>query len=84
MNPAEFVERAPRYTAVQWDGSEESAAWITENLRGTQRDGDDLTIRDALDRITALPRDTWVVLQEGSMTPLRYDPATFDRMFAAA
>ncbi len=66
MTPTEYIEKQPTYTAVQWDTSTESADWIVATMQGAQKAGDDLMVRDAMDRDTPLAPGSWVVLDEAS------------------
>ncbi len=61
MSPASYVRRPPTVTAVQWDGSDEAAAWIVDVMTGAVRDGDRIVTRDALDREEILAADIWVL-----------------------
>ena len=86
MTPAGYVDKPSRYTAVQWDGTDESAAWIVENYPYVRRDGEEIIVQDALDREHVLPASSWVVRQEG-LGPggtQYYDPQMFDRLFERA
>ena len=87
MNPAQFVEKARTYTAVQWDGTDESAGWIVEQMPGATHTGDTITVRDSMDREQRLPDGVWVVLLADTgdgPAALAYDEATFTRMFQPA
>lgn len=61
MTPGSYTRRPPTVTAVQWDGSDEAAAWIVSVFPGATRDGDRLVVRDSLDREMPLDADVWVV-----------------------
>ncbi len=62
MTPAGYVEKVPTFTAVKWDGSQESADWILSVMPGSTRSGEEIVFRDSLDREQPLDRDVWVVL----------------------
>jgi hypothetical protein len=61
MSPADYVRRPPTVTAVQWDGSDSAAAWITDVMPGATYDGQRIVTRDALDREQVLADDVWVL-----------------------
>jgi hypothetical protein len=87
VNPTRFVEKAREYTAVQWDGSDESAAWIVEKMPGTSYVGDTIVVRDPMDRQQELPAGSWVVLLAGTSdgpAALVYDETSFERTFQPA
>ncbi len=85
MTPSEYVERVPTFTAVQWDGADESAVWILEqSYAGSKRLGDDLIVLDAMDRETTLPRGTWVVRDESTGGTTQVEDADFAQRFRTA
>ncbi len=77
MTPTKYVEKVPRYTAVQWDGEQDSVTWITDNLAGSTFIGEDMIVRDSLDREQKLDRGAWVVLNEATGEVLTVDENEF-------
>lgn len=84
MTPAAYVEKPPSFTAVQWDGSDEAATWITDKVTGSHRDGETLSVRDSMDRDSELARESWVVRNDTSATVFMMDDADFTRRFQRA
>ncbi len=83
MTPATYVRRPPAFTAVQWDGSDEAADWITQVVSGATRDGERIVTRDALDREEELSLHVWVVREhltgvvsyvDADIFPATYEP----------
>ncbi len=75
--PAVFVERVATFTAVQWDGSEDSAAWIVANVEGASQDGDQMIVRDSMDREEPIEAQFWVVKNDTTGDVVTIDPDTF-------
>lgn len=84
MTPATYVEKVPTFTAVQWDGTEESAGWVLEHAPGSEYDDGVLTVRDALDRRQVVPQGTWIVREDATGGVTRGDDAAFRARFKAA
>lgn len=81
MTPAGYVERPPAFTAVEWDGSSEAATWITGNFPGATYDGTSLTVRDSMDRESALGEGSWIVRNDTTSTVFEMAAEDFGRRF---
>lgn len=84
MTPAAYVERVPTYSAVQWDGSPEAAAWIVGNYPGATQDGEEIVVRDSMDRVSPLDRDAWVILDPATGMVGIENPAVFASRYQPA
>lgn len=84
MTPAEYVEKPPAFTAVEWDGTQESANWITQYFPGATYNGESLTVRDAMDRDTALEFGAWIVRNDSTTAVFQISGDEFTHLFAPA
>jgi hypothetical protein len=85
VSPAQYVVKVPTYTAVQWDGSDESATWILQTAyAGSRRSGDELVLLDSMDREFVLPAGSWVVADTAGGEPRVLDEAAFAAAYEPA
>lgn len=66
MTPKQYERRPQVFTAVAWDGSDESATWIVAHWAGAYRDGEKIMVRDSLDREQELPTGSWALLDDAT------------------
>jgi hypothetical protein len=69
VTPASYVLKVPTFTAAQWDGSDDAATFIVMAYAGgARRQDEDMIIAGAVHDST-LPPGSWVVMEEGILTP---------------
>jgi hypothetical protein len=69
MSPATYVAKVPTFTAVQWDGSDDASTFIVMSYAGqARRQDEDMVIAGPV-HDTTLPPGSWVVVEDGQLTP---------------
>jgi hypothetical protein len=82
MTPAQYVEKIPIYTAVQWDGTDEARDAIVAAYAGQAHAQDDQIVLTGPVHDDVIERDVWVLWGD-SFSPAQVTDATFQTKYQA-